>query len=685
MKQNLLFNQLTAMPKRLAIVLTVLFTLGVGSMLGAEVTFTKDGFSSSDKTETKDPVTLTFDEVTINNQQIRFSSGKKMVVTSSAGKITRIDVSTNSTNAYISPLGNTLSSGTWTKESDTKYYWTGEAASITFTPNSAIRITEIKVSYSDASSGGGSGDIGDCNVTYDFTKINFTGWSNSYTQHVVEYEDATVTFKAASKQTSTITDQPVTKGNEVSLVMTDGSTLSSVTWVCKQWTTKAQTITLHYSTNGGTSYTTTGVTSTNFKISKDNLPAGTNAVKITFNSTSNQSGITSCSIEKVCNAGTTYTLTNRVSPVGYGTVSPSSVAGIPEGTPTTSSSNTYIVNGTKVTATPTTATAQYTYAFSKWQDLPATVNGDATVTAVFTRTTNKYTITWKNGSTVLETDENVPYGDTPSYDGTEPTKAATAQYTYAFTGWNPAIASVTKDQTYTAQFSQTVNKYTITWKNADGTTLKTEEVAYGTTPSYTGTTPTKAATEQYTYTHDGWTPSVVAVTGNAEYTATFAETPRTYTITLNTNGGTINAGNVTSYKYGTGATLPTNVTKEHHQFGGWFDNSGCTGTAVTTISTAATGNKEYWAKWTELPKYTVTWSVDGNTTTEEVYSGDKATKAPTIDENNLPCDGADKFVGWTTDEYQGDSAPGTLYPTANEIPAITEPTTFYAVFADYAD
>ena len=89
--------------------------------------------------------------------------------------------------------------------------------------------------------------------------------------------------------------------------------------------------------------------------------------------------------------------------------------------------------------------------------------------------------------------------------------------------------------------------------------------------------------------------------------------------------------------------------------------------------------------FTKLPEYTVTWSVDGNTTTEEVYSGDKATKAPTIDENNLPCDGADRFVGWTTGEYQGDSKPGTLYPTAADIPAITKDITFYAVFADYKD
>ncbi len=84
--------------------------------------------------------------------------------------------------------------------------------------------------------------------------------------------------------------------------------------------------------------------------------------------------------------------------------------------------------------------------------------------------------------------------------------------------------------------------------------------------------------------------------------ATFS--PASYTVTLNTNGGTINAGNVTSYTYGTGATLPTNVTKDGFTFGGWYDNSGLTGSAVTTISTTATGNKEYWAKWTAAASLT---------------------------------------------------------------------------------
>ena len=43
----------------------------------------------------------------------------------------------------------------------------------------------------------------------------------------------------------------------------------------------------------------------------------------------------------------------------------------------------------------------------------------------------------------------------PSYDGTEPSKVNTAQYTYDFTGWTPTISTVTGDITYTATYSAT--------------------------------------------------------------------------------------------------------------------------------------------------------------------------------------------------------------------------------------
>ena len=82
-------------------------------------------------------------------------------------------------------------------------------------------------------------------------------------------------------------------------------------------------------------------------------------------------------------------------------------------------------------------------------------------------------------------------------------------------------------------------------------------------------------------------------------------TAPTYTVTLHTNGGTINSGNATEYTYGVGATLPTDVTRTGYTFKGWYGNENLTGSPVTAIDNTETGNKEYWAKW-EINQYTVT-------------------------------------------------------------------------------
>ena len=84
-------------------------------------------------------------------------------------------------------------------------------------------------------------------------------------------------------------------------------------------------------------------------------------------------------------------------------------------------------------------------------------------------------------------------------------------------------------------------------------------------------------------------------------------TAPTYTVTLNAGDGTINSGNVTSYTYGVGATLPTvdDMTYTGHTFKGWYDNENLTGDPVTAIGNTETGNKEYWAKW-EINQYTIT-------------------------------------------------------------------------------
>ena len=330
MKRNLLFNQLTAIGKRLAMVLTMLLIVGIGQVWGASIeinttNFTKtssgSGYAVYDGTRTIAEVDIYSSNVMVQSSKLQFKSNSGLLYNTSAipGTITKITLETTTNfTIYVGESSNPTSTKVTSGSSITGNYSYFAIKGGNNTPKTST-IT-IEYTPTGGNTGDGSGDIGDCNVTYDFTKINgFSSWGNSYTTHTVSYEDAIVTFTSASKQTGTITDQPVTKGNEVSLVMTDGSTLSSVTWVCKQWTTKAQTITLHYSTNGGTSYTTTGVTSTNFTISKDNLPAGTNAVKITFSSSSNQVGISSCSIEKVCNTEPTVCVIPKCGGDGGGT------------------------------------------------------------------------------------------------------------------------------------------------------------------------------------------------------------------------------------------------------------------------------------------------------------------------------------------------------------------------------
>lgn len=289
--------------------------------------------------------------------------------------------------------------------------------------------------------------------------------------------------------------------------------------------------------------------------------------------------------------------------------------------------------------------AQHTYTFSGWTPEIQSVTGEAEYTAVFTDTINTYTVTWKNwDGTELEKDENVAYGTTPEYNGETPTKTGDVQYTYTFSGWSPAVDIVTGNITYTAVFEETVNQYTITWKNGD-TVLKTEQVPYGTTPVYSGETPTKEGDAQYSYTFTGWTPEITAVTGNAEYTAQFQENVNTYTVTWQNTDGTVLEmdenmayGTVPTYD---GATPAKAADAQYtYTFKGWNPEI-----------TAVTGNVTYTAEYTStVNTYTVTW-VDENGNVLETdtdvaygtmpsYDGEVPTKADDEDYSYT-------FSGWT--------------------------------------
>ena len=123
-------------------------------------------------------------------------------------------------------------------------------------------------------------------------------------------------------------------------------------------------------------------------------------------------------------------------------------------------------------------------------------------------------------------------------------------------------------------------------------------------------------------------------------------TAPTYAVTLNTNGGTINSGNVTGYTYGVGATLPTadDMTYTGHTFKGWYDNESLTGSPVMAIGGTETGNKEYWAKW-EINQYTITVKPENGkadiTITQDYGTAITAPADPTREGYT--------FIGWDTE------------------------------------
>ena len=255
------------------------------------------------------------------------------------------------------------------------------------------------------------------------------------------------------------------------------------------------------------------------------------------------------------------------------------------------------------------------------------------------------TATFKNyDGTVLDTVE-VDSGATPVYSGTTPTKEADAQYSYTFSGWDPALGNITEDTTYTAQFDSTVNEYAIKFVNDDNTELQNTNVAYGTVPTYTGATPTKAEDENYTYTFAGWDSEIVAVTGDATYTATYTSTPKTksYTITFKNEDGTIlQSGSVaegTLPVYGEATPTKAATVDKTYTFKGW-DSEIVEATADAVYT--ATFNEE-------ARKYTITFKNDDDTVYEEVEVAYGETPTPTKD-NPTKADDATysyTFAGWT--------------------------------------
>ena len=150
---------------------------------------------------------------------------------------------------------------------------------------------------------------------------------------------------------------------------------------------------------------------------------------------------------------------------------------------------------------------------------------------------------WQANNYTVKFDSNGGDGRMEDQGRTYDDKAPLTTNTFTFegktfNGWNTADdgsgthfkdgevnnLSSTEGDTVTLYAQWTIDTFTVTWKDYDGTVLETDsDVAYGSTPSYDGETPKRDNAGNIKYTFAGWTPEIDTVKGAATYTATYSE------------------------------------------------------------------------------------------------------------------------------------------------------------------
>ena len=366
--------------------------------------------------------------------------------------------------------------------------------------------------------------------------------------------------------------------------------------------------------------------------------------------------------------------------------------------------NQYAYGETPVcSATPTKAnTAEYTYGFA-WTPQIQTVQGAATYRAVFTPTTNKYTVTVKSNPSGACTSSGAGLYD---YN-TSATLTLSVNDGYTFTGWSDGqegmnttrTITVTEDKELVANFTVAEPDWTITWKSEDGqTTLAEVGQKANTATIFTGAIPTKDATAAKTCTFYGWSTQVGTeenewnygtiykngmtpkATANATYYAYFNETDRTYTITWANEAGTANIEVDYEQPYGAAiaynsATPTKAATADYtYTFDGW---STTVGGDVEALPATVSGDAIFYAHFISTPivsGYNLEIGVNDKETLTETTTKDNliitsngVSSGQLINANNLTLNGDAIF------RLQQSFAAGTWYAVA--VPWTVDPAT----------
>ena len=189
------------------------------------------------------------------------------------------------------------------------------------------------------------------------------------------------------------------------------------------------------------------------------------------------------------------------------------------------------------------------YTFTGWDKAFTNIMADLVVTAQYE--INTYTVTFKDwDGTVLKTQE-VQYGGDAEAPA-DPTRVG-----YTFTGWDKAFTNIMADLVVTAQYE--INTYTVTFKDWDGTVLKTQEVQYG------GDAEAPADPTRVGYTFTGWDKAFTNIMADLVVTAQYEI--NTYTVTFKDWDGTVLK--TQEVQYGGDAEAPADPTRVGYTFTGW--------------------------------------------------------------------------------------------------------------------
>jgi hypothetical protein len=183
------------------------------------------------------------------------------------------------------------------------------------------------------------------------------------------------------------------------------------------------------------------------------------------------------------------------------------------------------------------STSTLAYQFSGWDKDLTHVVADFTTVALYREVPALYQVQFLNYNGALLYTDHVADDGTATYFGMTPSQPSTAQYIYAFAGWNKSLEHIKGDLVVTARFSKETRQYIVTFKNYDGTILDAVNVAYNGQATYAKPAPTRPMDDHYTYTFSGWDRDLSPIVSDIDAFALYTKALRIFTVTFNNYDG----------------------------------------------------------------------------------------------------------------------------------------------------